>query len=331
MKPIMPSSASSSGAVDSAHQNAACELSPNSESPQALLSVRSAILRQRCRTFGGGSGIGPVPCRCQGIVYESAGDVAGRCSTVVSSALVSIVAVGSRVAGVDRRRGARRSLPVCRTPGAGSVCGAAGRARGGAARHCDRRRRRRVRGVSAAGAGRRRTARIPLSAAAGWDRQGGGGALVTLRACLDRRGARYRDTIRNNRRSAMPGSSTVRPAAGRPVVRRGSEQTSASAAPTVGSRPALEPPGHPTVARSRDRLPASGVFPRPASQVTWEPMGWMCVRWAWMSRGCGPGSGRRWRPTTTAGPRRDFLLTATPGAGKTTFALAVARRLLPGG
>jgi len=29
-----------------------------------------------------------------------------------------------------------------------------------------------------------------------------------------------------------------------------------------------------------------------------------------------------------AGPRRDFLLTATPGAGKTTFALAVAGRLL---
>jgi superfamily II DNA or RNA helicase len=29
-----------------------------------------------------------------------------------------------------------------------------------------------------------------------------------------------------------------------------------------------------------------------------------------------------------AGPRKDFLLTATPGAGKTTFALAVARRLL---
>jgi superfamily II DNA or RNA helicase len=28
------------------------------------------------------------------------------------------------------------------------------------------------------------------------------------------------------------------------------------------------------------------------------------------------------------GPRRDFLLTATPGAGKTTFALAVASRLL---
>src|SRR6185436_15713976 len=29
-----------------------------------------------------------------------------------------------------------------------------------------------------------------------------------------------------------------------------------------------------------------------------------------------------------SGPRRDFLLTATPGAGKTTFALAVAGRLL---
>src|SRR6478752_8242135 len=90
MKPIMPSSASSSGAVDSAHQKAACELNPNSESPQALLKVRRTIFRQRCRTFGGGSGIGPLPCRCQGIVYESAGDVAGRGSTTVCEALESL-------------------------------------------------------------------------------------------------------------------------------------------------------------------------------------------------------------------------------------------------
>ena len=48
----MPSSASSSGAVDSAHQNAACELIPNSESLQALLSVRPAIFRQRWRKIG---------------------------------------------------------------------------------------------------------------------------------------------------------------------------------------------------------------------------------------------------------------------------------------
>ena len=95
MKPIMPSSASSSGAVDSAHQNAACELSPNSESPQALPSVRSTILRQRCRTLGGAIGTGPVPCWYQGTVYESAGEDAGRCSTVVSSALVSMTPVAS--------------------------------------------------------------------------------------------------------------------------------------------------------------------------------------------------------------------------------------------
>ena len=50
----------------------------------------------------------------------------------------------------------------------------------------------------------------------------------------------------------------------------------------------------------------------------------MCVRSAWTSRGCGPGSGRRLAAYDDAGPRRDFLLTATPGAGKTTFALAVA-------
>ena len=42
---------------------------------------------------------------------------------------------------------------------------------------------------------------------------------------------------------------------------------------------------------------------------------------------------RRWQVRALAayddgGPRRDFLLTATPGAGKTTFALAVAARLL---
>ncbi len=66
----MPSNASSSGAVDSAHQNAACELIPNSESLQALLSVRAAILRQRCRTFGTGTRTGPVTCWCQGIVSE---------------------------------------------------------------------------------------------------------------------------------------------------------------------------------------------------------------------------------------------------------------------
>src|SRR6478752_2046389 len=95
MNPIIPSSASSSGAVDSAHQNVACELSPNSESPHALPSVRSTILRHRCRTLGGASGSGPVPCWYHGTVYESAGDDAGRCSTAVSSALMSMTSVVS--------------------------------------------------------------------------------------------------------------------------------------------------------------------------------------------------------------------------------------------
>src|SRR5664279_1513289 len=90
MNPIMPSSASNNGAVDSAHQNAACELIPNSESPHALLRVRSTILRQRCRTRGGGTATGPVPLRCHGTVSDSAGDDGGRASTAVSSALLSL-------------------------------------------------------------------------------------------------------------------------------------------------------------------------------------------------------------------------------------------------
>src|ERR1700712_4950683 len=73
-KPTDPSRASSSGAVDSADQNAACELIPNSESPQALDAVRAATLRQRCRTgpFASGSAaIGPVATRCHGTVMLS--------------------------------------------------------------------------------------------------------------------------------------------------------------------------------------------------------------------------------------------------------------------
>ncbi len=45
ISPVSPSRASSIGAVDSAHQNAACELRPNSESPQALDRVRAATRR----------------------------------------------------------------------------------------------------------------------------------------------------------------------------------------------------------------------------------------------------------------------------------------------
>ena len=57
--------------MDSAHQKAACELIPNSESPQALLSVRAATLRQRWRTRPLAVGTGPVPSECQASVYES--------------------------------------------------------------------------------------------------------------------------------------------------------------------------------------------------------------------------------------------------------------------
>ena len=52
--------------MDSADQNAAWELIPNSESPQALPSVRPMILRQRCVTEPVTAGIGPVPGRGQG-------------------------------------------------------------------------------------------------------------------------------------------------------------------------------------------------------------------------------------------------------------------------
>src|SRR6185312_3364280 len=87
--PTRPSRASSSGAVDRALQNAACELNPNSESPQALDAVRPAILRQRCRTGPLAVGIGPVPGRCQGTVCCITGEVIevdgwGRSSATVA-------------------------------------------------------------------------------------------------------------------------------------------------------------------------------------------------------------------------------------------------------
>ena len=64
--PDRPSSASSSGAVDSALQKAACELIPNSESPHDLASVRKMIFRQRLRTGPLAVGTGPVPGRVPG-------------------------------------------------------------------------------------------------------------------------------------------------------------------------------------------------------------------------------------------------------------------------
>ena len=48
------------------------------------------------------------------------------------------------------------------------------------------------------------------------------------------------------------------------------------------------------------------------------------------SRRCGPGSARRWW-STCAGAAEDFLAVATPGAGKTTFALRIAAELLADG
>ena len=71
--PDRPNRASSSGAVDSAHQNAACELIPKSESPQALLTVRAATLRHRCRTRPWPVGTGPLPFTCHGSVGAAVG------------------------------------------------------------------------------------------------------------------------------------------------------------------------------------------------------------------------------------------------------------------
>ena len=47
---------------------AACELIPNSESPQALLTVRAATLRHRRRTRPLAVGTGPLPSMCHGSV-----------------------------------------------------------------------------------------------------------------------------------------------------------------------------------------------------------------------------------------------------------------------
>ena len=88
--PDSPSSASRNGAVDSAHQNAACELIPNSESPHAFPSVRPMILRQRCSTGPSAAGTGPEPSRCQGTVTRSV----------------------TRGCFPRRRRGSRRAAPL---------------------------------------------------------------------------------------------------------------------------------------------------------------------------------------------------------------------------
>ena len=64
------------------------------------------------------------------------------------------------------------------------------------------------------------------------------------------------------------------------------------------------------LARTRRRI----RWPRPGP--TWPP-----------SRHCAPGSAGRWWSTCAAGDE-DFLAVATPGAGKTTFALRIAAELL---
>src|SRR5664280_1707171 len=69
----MPSRASNSGGVDRADQNAACELNPNSESPQALSRVRARTFRGRRRTGPAAVGIGPVPSGCHGTVTGPGG------------------------------------------------------------------------------------------------------------------------------------------------------------------------------------------------------------------------------------------------------------------
>src|SRR6478609_252522 len=86
--PVSPSSASSSGAVDSADQKAACELIPNSESAQALLTVRAATLRQRRRTRPLAVGTGPLPSMCHGSVASAGDDPAGKTGSADAGASV---------------------------------------------------------------------------------------------------------------------------------------------------------------------------------------------------------------------------------------------------
>ena len=60
--------------MDTAHQNAPCELMPNSESDHALLSVRPMIRRQRCGTAPPIVGTGPLPSGCHGAVMTTGSD-----------------------------------------------------------------------------------------------------------------------------------------------------------------------------------------------------------------------------------------------------------------
>src|SRR5664279_996494 len=88
----MPSRASSSGGVDRADQNAACELNPNSESPQALSRVRVRTFRGRCRTGPATVGTGPVPSGCHCTVIGPGGT--SRFGSRTAGAVMSCPASG---------------------------------------------------------------------------------------------------------------------------------------------------------------------------------------------------------------------------------------------
>ncbi len=88
----MPSRASSSGGVDRADQNAACELNPNSESPQALSRVRVRTFRGRCRTGPATVGTGPVPSGCHCTVIGPGGT--SRSGSRTAGAVMSCPASG---------------------------------------------------------------------------------------------------------------------------------------------------------------------------------------------------------------------------------------------
>src|SRR5664279_5451659 len=77
---------------DRADQNAACELNPNSESPQALSRVRARTFRGRRRTGPATVGTGPVPSGCHCTVTGPGGT--SRPGSRTAGAVMSCAASG---------------------------------------------------------------------------------------------------------------------------------------------------------------------------------------------------------------------------------------------
>ena len=128
----------------------------------------------------------------------------------------------------------------------------------------------------------------------------------------DPSGSRSARSARRSTRTTAERLTGRRAAAGRSDVRRGC-RSAGSRSLRAGQRLAVRDPeafaGESGV-RGRCRMP-----PLPAVQ---------------RSRRCGPGSAGHWS-STCGGSDDDFLAVATPGAGKTTFALRIAAELLAAG